>query len=179
MRTQRMILSGAVALALAMAPAAVAAQASDPEAPAPPSHWTGSTTSGPGFSVPNGEVGFFDWGYRTTMGLTFALESDDPRAAGDLQMVYVLDWSDKHDIGRGTGLARLTNEGGSFIGPVNVIYYPDGSEFRMALMEGQGGSDGLTYSMSNFLDGEGGEQSQGLIWEGEPPALPDAELLPG
>ena len=36
------------------------------------------------------------------------------------------------------------NEGGSFEGPVNVVYYPDGSEFRMALMEGKGGYEGLT-----------------------------------
>jgi len=48
----------------------------------------------------------------------------------------------------------------------------------MALMEGKGGYEGLSYSMTNLIDPVGRGQPQGLIWEGDMPPLPDAELLP-
>lgn len=177
MRTDRATLTGVLALTFAVLPAVAAAQTVDEESSAP-SHWTAVETSGPNFAVPDAGIDLYPWGYRQTMGLTFTSESDDPRASGDIDMVYVIDWSDEYDLGRGIGLARLVNEDGSFEGPVNVVYYPDGSEFRMALMEGKGGYEGLTYSMTNYLDPSGKGQSQGLIWEGEAPPLPDADALP-
>lgn len=176
MRTNRTVLAGVLALTLTAVPGVVAAQI-DVEQSAP-SHWTAVETRGPSFGVPDAGIEFFDWGYRTTSGITFKSESDDPRASGDIAMVYVMDWSDEYGLGRGTGLARLVNQGGSFEGPVHVVYYPDGSEFRMALMAGRDGYEGLTYTMTNFLDPSGNGQSQGLIWEGEAPALPDADMLP-
>ncbi len=89
-----------------------------------------------------------------------------------------MDWSEEYGVGRGTGLVRLVNEGGTFEGPLYVVCYPDGSELRMALMEGQDGYEGLTSTMTNFLSPSGEGQPQGLIWEGEAPPLPDADALP-
>ena len=178
MRTTRMMIAGAVALAVMLAPGAATAQSADTEDLPLPAHWSGSVTSGPRFAVPGTEAELFPWGNRTTVGLTYTNESDDPRATGDLAIVFTVDWSGGNQMGRGTGLARLVNQGGSFEGPLNVIYYPDGSEFRMALMDGKDGFEGLTYSMTNYLDPLGRGQSQGLIWEGEMPPIPDAEALP-
>ena len=82
-------------------------------------------------------------------------------------------------MGHGTGVSRLVNEGGSFEGIVHAVSYPNGSEFRMGLMEGQDGYEGLTLTMTDFIDPSGEGQPQGLIWEGEAPPLPDADVLPG
>ena len=177
MRTNRSAIASLLALSLAIVPATVAVAEADGELTTP-SHWTGTETQGPNFAVPDGDVGFSDSSYRTTIGLTYTAEADDPRASGDISIVLVYDWSSTVDLGRATGLARLVNEGGSFEGPINVVYYDDGSEFRMALMEGKDGYEGLSYSMTNFLDASGSGKSQGLIWEGEPPALPSADQLP-
>lgn len=179
MRTARMMLAGMLTLAMSTVPATVAAQVDDAEPPVSPAHWTGDEVAEPSFSVTGGS-GYesFPWGYRTTLGVAATARSDDPRAAGDLEIVFTLDWSEGLNLGRGTGLARLVNEGGSFEGPVNVVYYPDGTEFRMAIMEGKDGYEGLTYSMTNVIDPIDGGLSQGLIWEGDVPPLPDAQLLP-
>ena len=177
MRTNRTVLAGVLTLALAIVPTVAAAQTGDEE-PSTPSYWTSTYTQGPRFAVPDGEVGYDVWGYRTTMGLTYTAEADDPRASGDISIVFVHDWSTKAELGRGLGLSRLVNEGGSFEGPINVVYYPDGSEFRMALMEGQGGYEGLSYTMTNHLDPSGNGQTQGLIWEGDLPELPNVDMLP-
>ena len=178
MRTNRTALAGALAIILAIAPGTVAAEAADGEEPSAPSYWTSTETSGPMFSVTGGESGAFPWGTRTTRGFTVTSEATDPRASGDITVVYVVDWSDKYDVGRGIGLARLVNEGGSFEGPIHVAYYPDGSEFRMVRMEGQAGYEGLSLVMTTHLDNTGEGRPQGLIWEGEPPSLPDANALP-
>ncbi len=48
----------------------------------------------------------------------------------------------------------------------------------MALMDGQDGYAGLSYSMTDFISPAGDGQMQGLIWEGEAAPLPDADALP-
>lgn len=178
MRVTRMVTAGVLSLTVMIAPATVAAQSADTEPPDTPSYWTSTEIMGPGFAVSDTDTESFPWGYRQTLGLTYDSRSDDPRAAGHGTIVYVLDWSDEYDLGRGTGLVRLVNDGGSFEGPLHVVYYPDGSEFRLAIMEGRDGYEGLTFTMTNYLDPSGIGQPQGLIWEGEMPSLPDAELLP-
>lgn len=177
MRTSRTTLAAMLSLALAIVPAAAVAQAADGE-PATPSYFTSTETRLPDFQVPAGEFGSNSFGYRSTVGLKVVAEADDPRASGDITAIFTYDMSYNGDIGRGTGLARLVNEGGTFEGPLHVVYYPDGSEFRMAMLEGQDGYEGLTYVMTNFLDPSGNGKPQGLIWEGDPPALPDADALP-
>jgi len=176
MRTNRTTLAALLSISLAVVPCAAAAQATD-EAPATPSHWTGTNTQGLNFTVPDVYVEFFDWGYRSPMGLTFTQEADDPRAAGEVKMVYYYDLALGSSMGRGTGLARLVNDGGAFQGPVHVVYYPDGSEFRMSLMEGQDGYEGLALVMTDVISPSGEANTQGLIWEGQAP-VPDADLLP-
>lgn len=179
MRTKRTMLSAILSIALAVVPIAVAAQATDEEL-ATPSHWTGTNTQLPNWIPPGAEIEFFPWGYRNTAGLTFNIEADDPRAAGEVNMVYVYDISDgEYVMGRGTGIARLVNDGGTFEGPVYVIDYPDGSEFRMSLMDGQDGYEGLALSMTDFISpGSAAGHPQGLIWEGEAPPIPDPDALP-
>ena len=81
-------------------------------------------------------------------------------------------------MSRGTAIARLVNEGGSWLGPVYWTYYPDSSEFFMAMMDGQDGYDGLTLTMTRVISPTGEEHCQGLIWEGDPPALLDTGSLP-
>ncbi len=176
MRTNRTTLAAMLSIALAVLPGAVAAQSADEELETP-SYWTGTESAMSSQGVPGGEVAGFPWGYRTTVGVRATSEADDPRASGDLTMVLFYDDAGAYDIARATGLVRLANEGGAFQGPIHVFYYPDGSEFRMALLEGQEGYEGLTLSMTNFLDPSGEGQPQGLIWEGEVP-VPDADLLP-
>lgn len=177
MRTNRTTLAAVLSIALAVAPGAVAAQSAD-EQLATPSYWTGTQTEGEPFPVLDGPVEVIPGGYRTTVGLTFTAETDDPRASGVLEVALVFDYTPT-EMARGTGVSRLVNEGGSWEGTVDAISYPDGSEFRMALMDGQDGYEGLTLTMTNFIDGSGEEHVQGLIWEGE--ALPrlDADALPG
>ncbi len=125
MRTNRTTLAAVLSIALAFVPGAVAAQSAD-EQPATTSHWTGTTTEGPGFGVPDGEMGYFDWGYRTTVGRTYTVEADDPRAAGVVSMALVIDTAD-NGISRGVGPSRLVTEGGSWEGTVHFFHYPDGS----------------------------------------------------
>jgi hypothetical protein len=177
MHANRTALAALLSIGLAVVPSAAAAQTADTE-PAAVSYWTATETVGPRFVPPGAEVEFFDWGYRNTMGLTYDIEADDPRAAGTVSIVFVFDQPRGGSMGRGTGIARLVNEGGTFEGPLHVVYYPDGSEFRMALMEGHGGYEGLAYSMTNYISPTGEEQSQGLIWEGEPPPVPAVDMLP-
>jgi hypothetical protein len=173
-----MTMAGILAIALAATPGAILAQDGDAEELPVPAYLTATDTETGTFVVPF-DYERFDWGTRQSAGLRYQTTSDDPRAAGDIDMVFTYDTaSSDSDMGRGVGLARLTNDGGSWIGPVHVIYYPDGSEARFAVLEGQDGYAGLSYAMTNFLDGQGGEQSQGLIWEGELPPLPDSESLP-
>jgi hypothetical protein len=110
------------------------------------------------------------------VGFSVIVESTDPRITGDLDVIYTYDQSGA--IGRGAGLARLVNDGGVWQGPLTVLYYPDGTEFRIAVMEGNGEYEGLTYVTTNSLDVSGVGQPQGLIWEGGMPPVPDAEQLP-
>lgn len=176
MRTNRTTLAAMLSIALAVVPGAVAVQSAD-EQPATASHWTGTDTEGQGFPVPDGETGYFDWGYRTTVGKTYTVEADDPRAAGVVSVALVIDFAD-NGISRGVGPGRLVNEGGSWEGTVHFFGYPDGSMVRMALMDGQDGYAGLSYSMTNFISPSGEEQAQGLIWEGDVPQLSAADALP-
>ena len=64
-------------------PSAVAAQAAD-EGLSTPTYWTGTNTEGPPFAVPGGPIGTIPGGYRTTIGLTYTAEADDPRASGEV-----------------------------------------------------------------------------------------------
>ena len=113
--------------------------------------------------------------------MTYTSDADDPRASGDVTVALVWDYTglSATDMGHGTGISRLVNDGGSFEGTVHAIAYPDGSEFRMALMDGQGGYEGLTMTMTQAISPSGEGPAQGLIWEGEAPLLPDADALPG
>jgi hypothetical protein len=123
----------------------------------------------------------FEWGIRHAVGFRVESESTDPRVTGEIDVIFTLDEardSEIGEIGRGTGVARLTNEGGSWLGPLYVIYYPDGSEFRYAIMEGSGGYEGLTSTMTNYSGLDKAGQPQWIIWEGDPPPVPDADLLP-
>lgn len=178
MRTSSTTMSGVLAIALAAMPGIVLAQDGGSEELPVPAYVTATDAYAGGFVV-DFDYQRLDWGTRQTTGVSYETTSNDPRIAGHIDMVFTYDTAaSDSDMGRGLGLARLTNDGGSWIGPVHVIYYPDGTEFRYALMEGQGGYEGLSYAMTNFLDGEGGEQPQGLIWEGELPTLPAVESLP-
>jgi hypothetical protein len=176
MRTTAKSIAGILALALAATPGAVIAQAGDAEDMPVPAYWTSIEERAGAISVdPNPQQ--FDWGYRSTTGFKVKVTGDDPRVAGDIDVVFTHDRVLGQDIGRGLGIARLVNDGGSWVGPVHVLFYPDGSEFRFIRLEGQGGYEGLTLLETNFVDSTGREQPQGLIWEGEVP-LPDLASLP-
>jgi len=159
-----------MSIALVLAPGTIAARSAG-DVPAV-SHWTSTETEEERFYV-DGPVEVLPGGYRTTVGVTLQVNADDPRASGDLTMVFVYDYAPT-SVGRGLGIARLVNEGGSFQGSVHFAYYPDGSAFRLALMEGQGGYEGLAYTMTSYIDSSGEGQTQGLIWEGEVPSPLDA-----
>jgi hypothetical protein len=178
MRTNRTTLAVMSSIALAVVAGPVAAQSTD-EAPATPSYWTCTQTEGPSFAV-DGPIGVIPGGYRTTVGLTYTGEADDPRAAGDGAVALVYDYTGitGNPIARGIGVSRLVNAGGSWEGTIHALSYPDGSAFRMAMMEGQDGYEGLALTMTNFISPSGDEQCQGLIWEVEAPPPPDVSALP-
>jgi hypothetical protein len=177
MRTNRITLAAALSIVLAILPCTVAAQAAD-ETPPTPSYWTSTETDWQDFVIPDAKFESFPWGYRNTVGFSVTQEASDPRASGDITVVYAVDQSRGDPLlGRGAGRFRLVNEGGAFEGTIDVIYFPDDSEFRMALAEGKDGYEGLTLAMTNFLEPGGEGQPQGLIWEGEL-LPPDADLLP-
>ena len=175
MRTNRTTLAAVLSIALALVPGAVAAQSAD-EQPATPSYWTATQTQGDGFFVP-GPVETLPGAYRTSVGLTYTVEATDPRASGDASVALVWDYKPA-GMGRGTGVTRLVNEGGSWEGTAHAIAFPDGTEFRMVLSDGQDGYEGLTLTMTDFVSPSGEEQVQGLIWEGEAPPLLDEDVLP-
>lgn len=176
MRTSVKAIAGVLALALAAAPGAVLAQTGDPEELPLPAYWTSTEERTGGFSVET-DITSFPWGFRRTVGFSVEATADDPRVTGEIDVVFTYDTALIEDIGRGVGLARLANDGGSWVGPIHVLYYPDGSEFRFIRLEGQGGYEGLTLLETNFVDNTGRERPQGLIWEGEVP-LPDLDSLP-
>lgn len=176
MRANRTTIAAMLSIALAVAPSVVAAQAADEELKTP-NYWTSIDTEVPGFTVPGGETATFDWGYRTTVGRSYTVEADDPRISGDVDIALVFDFANS-GMFRGVGRSRNVNEEGTFEGTVHVVGYPDGSQFRMVVAEGKDGYEGLTYTMTSFLDPSGEGQTQGLIWEGEAPPLPDADALP-
>lgn len=179
MHTNRTTLAAVLSIALAVAPGAVASQTADEE-PGPVSYWTGTNTEGQSFPVLSDEVGVIPGGYRTTVGLTYTAEADDPRASGDVAVAMVWDYTgiSGDSLGHGTGVTRLVNKDGSFVGTAQAIAYPDGSEFRMSVMEGQDGYEGLNLTMTQFVDPAGEGQPQGLIWEAEAPTMPSVEMLP-
>ena len=108
---------------------------------------------------------------------TITVEATDPRASGDASVALVWDYTPS-GMGRGTGVTRLVNEGGSWEGTAHAVAFPDGTEFRMVLSDGQDGYEGLTLTMTDFVSPSGEEQVQGLIWKGEAPPLLDADALP-
>lgn len=175
MRTNRTTLATVLSIALAVMPGAAAAQSAAEEL-ATPSYWTGMNTEGDMFPV-EGPVEVIPGGYRTTVGLTYTATADDPRASGDVAVALVYDYTPS-GMGRGSGVTRLVNEGGSWEGTAHSISYPDGAEFHMALMDGQDGYEGLNLVMTNSISPSGEEHVQGLIWEGEAPPLLDADALP-
>jgi hypothetical protein len=175
MRTAKMTGAGLVTLALTLTPGVTMAQSEADEMLPTPTYLTGTEQDAGLFSVDsNTEV--FPWGTRETVGFSRVVESTDPRIMGDLDVVYTYDQAGA--LARGTGLARLVNDGGEWQGPVTILYYPDGDEFRIAVMEGSGGYEGLTYVMTNSVDVYGVGQPEGLIWEGGLPPVPNAEQLP-
>ena len=177
MRTNRTTLAAVLLTTLVVVPATAVAQSADEES-APVSHLTCTNTDGPSFTPGELEMGRFDWGYRSTVGRTFTADASDPRASGDIAAALVYDSTGDNEMSRGTAIARLVNEGGSWLGPVYWMYYPDRSEFFMAMMDGQDGYDGLTLTMTRVISPTGEEHCQGLIWEGDPPALLDTGSLP-
>jgi hypothetical protein len=175
MRTNRITFAVVLSIALAVVSSAVAAQSTDEDL-ATPSYWTGTQTEGDGFFV-DGPVGTIPGGFRTTVGLTYTAEASDPRAAGDAWLALVYDYTPS-GMEYGVGPSRLVNEGGSWEGTAHATAYPDGSEFRIALMDGRDGYEGLTLTMTNYIDPSGGENVQGLIWKGDAAPLLDASVLP-
>ena len=178
MRTVRGTCSVLIALALSAAPVATAGQSSDADADTTPAYSTATERQTDMWGVPGTPTERFDWGIRRTFGFSVETDSTDPRLSGDMDVVFTLDEARDSQAGRGTGVARLTNDGGSWIGPLYVVTYPDGSEFRYAIMEGRGSYEGLTSTMTNFIGAGESGQPQLIIWAGDPPPVPDAELLP-
>ena len=177
MRTAKMTGAGLVTLALTLTltPGIMMAQSEADEMLPTPTYLTGTEQGDRYFSV-DGDTEVFPWGTRRTVGFSVIVESTDPRITGDLDVVYTYD--EAGALTRGSGLARLVNDGGVWQGPATVLRYPDGDEFRIAVMEGSGGYEGLTYVTTNSIDAYGVGQPEGLIWEGGLPPMPDAEQLP-
>ena len=175
MRTAKMAGGGLLTLALTLTPGIMMAQSEADEVLPTPTYLTGTEQDARYFSV-DSDTEVFPWGTRRTVGFSVIVESTDPRITGDLDVVYTYD--EAGALTRGSGLARLVNDGGVWQGPATVLRYPDGDEFRIAVMEGSGGYEGLTYVTTNSTDAYGVGQPEGLIWEGGLPPMPDAEQLP-
>lgn len=178
MRTVRGTCTVLIALALSAAPVATAAQSSDADADSAPAYSTGTERQTDMWVVPGATVERFPWGVRNTVGLSMESESTDPRVTGEIEVVFTFDEVRASKMGRGTGVVRLVNDGGSWLGPLYVIYYPDGSEFRYAIMEGSGDYEGLTSTMTNYIGPDQIGQPQSIVWAEDPPPVPDAEMLP-
>ena len=107
------------------------------------------------------------------------VDASDPRVSGEGQQVLHLEDAPGTGMQHWSGFMRLDNEWGAWEGSFNGARFPDGSALEYGWLTGQGAYEDLSYFHSTRDQVDGTERVvEGVIWPGEPPAIPDPSLLP-
>jgi hypothetical protein len=114
------------------------------------------------------------------------VSADDARLSGQMSMVMSLEEAVTIDSSTGegastaryTGIARIVNDEGAWLGPADGVIYPDGTEVSYTWFTGEDAYEGLTFF--SIYDGPADAVTRhevDMIWAGPPPAVPDVSLL--
>lgn len=122
-------------------------------------------------------TGTYQVGGAVVLAMTLSL--DDARLGGSARLVERAEHAAGGEMQRASGWLRIENPAGAWQGEVLRARYPGASEVVYGWLRGEGAYDGFSYFIDIHSDADRPEGVvEGFIWPGEPPSVPDPELLP-